>query len=105
MNAEPTARRETLALADGDARLVDRLMDQDSLERWALHTLADLEPSASKSAVLRAAFRVGTDRITELAADEGYRRLAEDATADEVTEERAIITSRRARAATEQDAG
>lgn len=98
MSAEPTARRETLALADPDARLVEKLMDPASLERWALETLADVEHSASKSVVLRAAFRVGTDRITELAMDEGYRQLAEQTTAEEAADDRAIVTSRRARA-------
>lgn len=82
MSAEPTERRETLALAAPDARLVDRLVDPDSLERWALNTLTELEASASKSSVLRAAFRVGTDRITEQAMDESYRQLAEQTTED-----------------------
>lgn len=103
MNAEPTDRRETLALAAPDARLVDRLMDPASLERWALHELTELAPDASKSAVLRAAFRVGTDRITELAMDEGYRQLAEHTTQDEADEQRAIVASRRAREAAEDD--
>lgn len=102
MSAEPTARRETLALAEVDARLVDRLMDPASLERWALNALTELEASASKATVLRAAFRVGTDRIAELAMDEGYRQLAEQATADEAAEQRAIIGSRRARATAEE---
>lgn len=101
MTAEPTERRETLALAAGDARLVDRLMDPRSLERWALDSLADIESGASKSTVLRAAFRVGTDRIAEMAMDEGYRQLAEQSTADEAAEDRAITTSRRGRAAAE----
>lgn len=98
MSAEPTARRETLALADPDARLVDKLMDPTSLERWALQTLTEVESSASKSVVLRAAFRVGTDRITETAMDEGYRQLAEQATADDAADDRTIVASRRARA-------
>lgn len=90
-------RRETLALAAPDARLVDRLIDPASLERWALHELTELAPDASKSAVLRPTFRVGTDRITELAMDEGYRQLAEQTTEDEAADQRAIIASRRAR--------
>jgi phosphoribosyl-dephospho-CoA transferase len=92
-------RRETLALPAPDATLVDKLMDPASLERWALETLADVQPGASKATVLRAAFHIGADRITELAMDEGYRRLAEQTTEEEAAEERAIIASRRARAA------
>ena len=90
MTAEPTERRETLALAAPDARLVDRLMDPASLERWALHELTELAPDASKSSVLRAAFRVGTDRVAELAMDEGYRQLAEQTTEAEVAEQRPV---------------
>lgn len=103
MSAEPTARRETLALADTDARLVDRLMSPTSLERWALETLTEVPSDASKATVLRAAFRIGTDRITEVAMDEGYRQLAEETTEDEVAEQRAIVASRRRRAAAEGD--
>lgn len=98
MSAEPTARRETLALAGSDVRLVDRLMDPTSLERWALEALSDVAASASKSAVLRAGFRVRTDHIAEAAMDEGYRQLAQRTTADEAADERTIIASRRARA-------
>lgn len=101
MGSEPTARRETLALPATDARLVDKLMDPASLERWALDSLTGVEPGSSKSTVLRAAFHVGVDRITEAAMDEGYRRLAEQTTAEEAAEERSIIASRRARAARE----
>ena len=101
MNAEPTSPRETLALPATDARLVDKLMDPSSLERWALSTLTEIEPGASKSSVLRAAFHVGLDRITDLAMDEGYRQLAAQTTESEAAEERAIVTSRRARAARE----
>ena len=102
MGTEPTARRETFALAEPDARLVDQLMDPASLQRWALETLTEVKSSASKSSVLRAAFRVGTDRITELAMDEGYRQLAEQTTEDEAAEQRAIVASRRAREAAEE---
>ncbi len=97
MKGEPVDRRETLALPVRDVRFVDRLMDADSLERWALSTLIEVEPDASKATVLLAAFHVGTDRISELALDEGYRRLAEQATEEEVVEERAITASRRSR--------
>lgn len=103
MTAEPTERRETLALAAPDARLVDRLMDPASLERWALHELTELAPDASKSSMLRAAFRVGTDRVAELAMDEGYRQLAEQTTEAEVAEQRAIVASRRAREDAEEN--
>jgi hypothetical protein len=96
-------RRETLALPAPDATLVDKLMDPSSLERWALENLDDVAPDSSKATVLRAAFHVGTDRITELAMDEGYRQLAEQTTAEEAAEERAIIASRRARAAREDE--
>jgi len=88
-----------LALTDPDARFVDRLMDPTSLERWALENFVEVPAGASKSVVLRAAFRVGTDRILELAMDEGYRQLAEESTAAEVADDRAIVASRRARAA------
>lgn len=101
MSAEPTERRETLALATADARLVDRLMDPTSLERWALESVTDIEPDASKATVLRTAFRVGTDRITEVAMDEGYRQLAEQTTDEEAADDRAITTSRRRRTAAE----
>jgi hypothetical protein len=79
-------RRETLALPTRDATFVDKLMDPDSLERWALENLADVAPRSSKATVLRAAFHVGTDRITDLAMDEGYRQLAEQTTEEEVAE-------------------
>ncbi|NHD19540.1 MULTISPECIES: hypothetical protein [Actinopolyspora] len=78
-----------------DARLVDRLMDPTSLERWALESVSDIEPEASKSTVRRAAFRIGTDRITEIAMDEGHRQLAEQTTAEEAASDRAITMSRR----------
>lgn len=97
MSAEPTARRETLPLADIDARLVDRLMDKSSLERWALEQSADINDQTSKSLVLRAAFRIGTDRIRAEAMQEGYRRLAEQESDQEAADERAIVNSRRAR--------
>ncbi|SFE23251.1 hypothetical protein SAMN04487819_109260 [Actinopolyspora alba] len=97
MIVEPTERRETLALATADARLVDRLMDPTSLERWALESVTGIEPDASKSTVPRAAFRIGTDRITEIAMDEGYRQLAEQSTTEESADDRAITMSRRRR--------
>ncbi len=103
MSAEPTERRETLTLAAPDARLVDRLMDPTSLERWALESLTELGSGPTKSIVLRAAFRVGTDRIVELAMDEGYRQLAEQTTEGDEADERAIVASRRARDAAEDE--
>lgn len=92
------ARRETLSLPASDARLVDKLMIADSLERWALQQLTEVEANASKSAVLRAAFHAGVDRIADLALDEGYRRLAEQVTPAEAAEERELVLSRRRRA-------
>ncbi len=78
-------------------------MDPTSLERWALELLTDVSRASSKATVLRAAFHVGADRITELAMDEGYRQLAEQTTEEEAAEECAIIASHRARAAREHD--
>lgn len=95
-------RRETLTLPAQDARLVDRLMDPASLERWALTQLAG-NVGDSKAALLRAAFHVGLDRIAELALDEGYRQLAESTTEDERGEDRRITASRRRRAADRGD--
>jgi hypothetical protein len=103
MAVDPAAgRRETLTLPAQDARLVDRLMDSASLERWALRQLAG-EVGDSKASILRAAFHIGIDRIAELALDEGYRQLAESATEDERDEDRRITSSRRRRAAERGD--
>lgn len=102
MSAEVAGRRETLVLAAPEARLVDRLMDPNSLERWALRVLTEIENSASKAVVLRAAFRAGADRIAQLTMDEGYRQLAEQTIEAEAADERAIVASRRARAAAEE---
>lgn len=92
-----TSRRETLTLPEQDARLVDRLMDPASLERWALGQLAG-DVGDSKAAILCAAFHVGIDRIMERALDEGYRQIAAEATDEEHTEDRRITASRRRRA-------
>lgn len=95
MTADPAAgRRETLTLPAQDARLVDRLMDTTSLERWALRQLAG-EVGDSKAAILRAAFHVGLDRIVEHALDEGYRQLAASTSEEELAEDRDITRSRR----------
>lgn len=103
MTIDPAAgRRETLTLPAQDARLVDRLMDATSLERWALHQLAG-DVGDSKAAILRAAFHVGVDRIVELALDEGYRQLAETTTEAEHADDRRITASRRRRAAARGD--
>jgi urease accessory protein UreF len=102
MTTDAASRRETLTLPAQEARMVDRLMDAESLERWALEQLAGGVGTA-KAAVLRAAFHVGIDRIQELAMDEGYRRLAESTTEQEAAEDRAITRSRRRRQRREGD--
>lgn len=103
MTTDPaTGRRETLTLPAQDARLVDRLMDPASLERWALSQLAG-DVGESKAAVLRSAFHVGIDRIVELALDEGYRQLAATTSEEEHAEDRLITASRRRRAAERGD--
>lgn len=97
MNQEPIERRESVPLTAGDVRVVDRLTDPTSLERYALDLLSHGETTTvtSKASLLRAAFRIGIDPISDKAGELGYQQLAESMTADETAEDATITRTRR----------